>query len=64
MTKIRRGGYVFITWVGDHPPRLVHVLWNGRPVAKWDLEGGRIMQGFATAKLVALIRALQDEGLL
>ena len=63
MTKIRRGGYV-ITWVGDDPPRHVHVLWNGRPVAKWDLEGGRIMQGFATAKLVALMRALQDEGLL
>jgi hypothetical protein len=23
--KIRRGGYVFLSWKGDHPPRHVHV---------------------------------------
>ena len=25
MGKIRRGGYVFISWKSDHPPRHVHV---------------------------------------
>ena len=64
MTKIRRGGYVFITWKGDHAPRHVHILRDGRPVAKWDLELGRPMQGFASARLVALIRELEEEGLL
>jgi hypothetical protein len=24
--RVRRGGYIFIWWVGDHPPRPVHVL--------------------------------------
>jgi hypothetical protein len=27
--KHRRGGYVFITWKGDHPPRHVHVYRGG-----------------------------------
>jgi hypothetical protein len=25
MGRIRRGGYVFISWIGDHPPRHVQV---------------------------------------
>ena len=62
MTKVRRGGYVFLTWKGDHPPRHVHVLRAGRLVLKWNLERGRPMEGVATGKLLALIRQLEDEG--
>ena len=25
MGKVRRGGYVFEWWIGDHPPRHIHV---------------------------------------
>jgi len=25
MGRIRRGGYIFEWWIGDHPPRHVHV---------------------------------------
>lgn len=64
MTKVRRGGYVFLTWKGDHPPRHVHVVREGRLVVKWDLELGRPMLGSASSRLVALIRELQKEGLL
>jgi hypothetical protein len=64
VTKVSRGGYIFITWKADHPPRHVHVLRNGRLVLKWNLESRRSMQGFATGKLLALIRQLEDEGLL
>ena len=64
MTKVRRGGFIFITWKGDHPPRHVHVLRDGRLILRWDLELHRSMQGFATGKLVALIRELEKEGLL
>jgi len=64
VTKVCRGGYVFLTWKGDHPPRHAHVLRDGRLVLKWDLELHRPMQGFATGKLVALIRELEEEGLL
>ena len=38
MGKYRRGGYVFITWKGDHPPRHVHVYRDGTLIVKWDLD--------------------------
>ena len=50
MGKIRRGGYVFITWVGDHPPRHVHVYRDGKLVVKWDLENRVAMNGHATPR--------------
>jgi hypothetical protein len=62
MTKIRRGGYLFLTWIGDHPPRHVHVLRNGRLVLKWDLERRRPLQGAATRRLADVIDELVNEG--
>jgi hypothetical protein len=64
MGKIRRGGYVFITWKGDHSPRHVHVYRDGRLVVKWDLENGKAMSGRATRKILQLIDELEQEGLL
>jgi hypothetical protein len=64
MGKIRRGGYVFITWKGDHGPRHVHVYRNGALVLKWDLESELAMKGRPTRRLRALIRQLQREGVL
>jgi hypothetical protein len=60
--KIRRGGYVFYTWKGDHPPRHVHVRRGGRLVLKWNLDGQKPMEGMASARIVQLIRTLQEEG--
>jgi hypothetical protein len=62
MTRIRRAGFVFLSWRGDHAPRHVHVFRNGRLVAKWDLDGARLMEGTVSARLVRLIRKLQQEG--
>ena len=62
MSKIRRGGYVFLTWKGDHPPRHVHVLRDDKLVLKWNLDFWRPMYGVPTAKLLTLIRQLEDEG--
>jgi len=64
VTKVRRGGYVFLMWKGDHPPRHVHVLRDGRLVLKWNLESHLPMEGLATGKLLTLIRRLEDEGVL
>jgi hypothetical protein len=64
MGKIRRGGYVLVSWVGDHTPRHVHVFRDGRPVLKWDLEQGRAMWGRPNRRLLELIRELESEGLL
>jgi hypothetical protein len=62
VTRIRRGGYVFITWIGDHPPRHVHVYRDGRLVMKWDLEKRRVIDGIPDRKIVLIIEFLQREG--
>ncbi len=64
MGKIRRGGYVFLTWIGDHSPRHVHVYRDAKLVVKWDLENHQPMLGKASRRIVELIRKLQGEGLL
>jgi len=64
MGKIRRGGYVFVIWKGDHTPRHVHVYRDGRLVVKWDLDNKKAMKGQASRKVLALIDQLESEGLL
>jgi len=64
MTKIRRGGYVLVSWIGDHSPKHVHVYRDGELVLKWDLENWRTMKGAASRHLLELIRDLMEEGLL
>jgi hypothetical protein len=64
MTKIKRGGYIFITWIGDHPPRHVHIYRNGKLVLKFDLERWKIMEGRINGKLFNILTELRQEGLL
>jgi hypothetical protein len=64
MGKIRRGGYVLVTWKGDHPPRHVHVYRNGKLVVKWDLENRKPMKGQAPRRVCKLLEELETEGLL
>lgn len=64
MGKIRRGGFVFVTWKGDHPPRQVHVFRDGRLMAKWDLERGRLISGYASKRIRRLMAELKEEDLL
>jgi len=62
MTKIRRGGYVFLTWASDHEPRHVHVVRDGRLVAKWDLDKSVPIDGVVTRRVADLIAELVKEG--
>ena len=62
MGKIRRGNYIFVTWIGDHPPRHVHVYRNGRLVVKYDLDNRVAMKGKANNKIIKLIAELEQEG--
>jgi cell wall-associated NlpC family hydrolase len=64
MAKLRRGGFIFLTWKGDHGPRHVHVYRGGRLVLKWDLDNEKTMEGKPTRRVLDLIRELQTEGLL
>jgi hypothetical protein len=62
MGKVRRGGYIFVTWKGDHSPRHVHVYRDGILVVKWDLDHTQPMIGKATRRVRALIEELKREG--
>lgn len=62
MGKVRRGGYVFVSWKGDHSPRHVHVYRDGVFVVKWDLDKNVPMRGKATRRVRELIEKLESEG--
>ena len=62
MGKIKRGGFVFLTWAGDHEPRHVHVYRDGKLVVKWDLENQLPMKGKASKRVLKCIAELEEEG--
>ena len=64
MGKVRRGGYVFIWWIGDHQPRHVHVFdKNGQIITRVNLETMQPMDiPQIEGKILVLIRELQSEG--
>jgi len=62
MGKIRRGNYIFVTWIGDHPPRHVHVYKNGKLIVKWDIDNCVAMKGKANSRILKLIAKLEQEG--
>ena len=64
MGKIRRGGYIFVTWKGDHSPRHVHVYRDGAFIVKWDLDNRKPMVGKSTQRVRVLIEQLEAEGAL
>ena len=64
MGKIRRGNYIFLTWIGDHSPRHVHVYRESRLVVERDLENWQPMEGKASRRLIQLIEEMDSEGVL
>jgi hypothetical protein len=64
MEKIRRGNFVFLSWIGDHGLHHVHVYKDGKLVVKWDLDNWQAMSGKETRRILEHIRNLLREGLL
>ena len=63
MGRIRLGGYIFEFWVGDHPPRHVHVLRDGKLIAKVELdEKLTVMKGRMDRKIRKIILSLRKKG--
>lgn len=63
MTRVRRSGYVFVRWAGDHSPRHVHVYADGRLIGRWDLENDCPMDAPPLPRrVVDVIHELQREG--
>ncbi len=61
MGKIKRGNYIFLSWIGDHG-HLVLVYKDGRLVVKWDLDSWLPIQGKATKRIEDLLKELRAEG--
>jgi len=53
---------VFLSWIGDHSPRHVHVYRDGTLIVKWDLDHWRPMKGQATTRIKRLLDELVREG--
>ncbi|MCE2486724.1 MAG: DUF4160 domain-containing protein [Desulfurellaceae bacterium] len=62
MGKIRRGGYLFVTLIGDHVPRHVHIYRDGKAVAKFDLDRFECMTGSIDRRLRRILQQLVTEG--
>jgi hypothetical protein len=64
MGRIRRGGYVFEWWIGDHEPRHVHVsTGNGRLLGRVALNNLQPLDDWIPPKKVLeVIADLEREG--
>jgi hypothetical protein len=62
MSRIRRGGFIFVTWIGDHEPHHVHVYRDDRLILRWNLETWRPMTGDVTARVLEILARLRREG--
>jgi len=57
--KVKRDGYVFLSWIGDHSPKHVHK--DGELIVKWDIESWMPMKGKANRAILKLLKELLDE---
>lgn len=65
MGRIRRGGYIFESWVGDHPPRHVHVFKDRELIARVELDEELTMiEGKISRRVRRILKALVQEGVL
>ena len=64
MGKVRRDGYMFICWIGDHRPRQVHVFDKAdRLITRVNLVTMQPMDiSKVEGKILVLIGQLQAEG--
>jgi Domain of unknown function (DUF4160) len=61
--RVRRGGYIIKWFIGDHPPRHIHVeTETGKLLGRFSLETMKGMAGWqADQKLVRIIKELRRE---
>jgi hypothetical protein len=64
MGRIRRGGYVFEWWIGDHPPRHIHISdSDGKMLGRVRLDTKESLEGWRPPrKVIELIEELEKEG--
>ena len=64
MGKVRRGGYIIKWFIGDHPPRHVHIeTANGKLLGRLNLDTLTGMEDWQPSKeLLQVIAELKKEG--
>lgn len=61
----KAGGFVFVTYPGDHPPAHVHIFdGRNREVGRWDIEHQCPMKGDDFIITKRLRKALHEAGYL
>ena len=53
---------MFVTLIGDHVPRHVHIYRDGKAVAKFDLDRFECMTGSMDRRLRRILQQLVTEG--
>lgn len=61
MGKIRRGGYIIYFWIGDHEPKHIHVLKEGKFIAKVRQSDLAPIEGKINKKLKRILKSLKEE---
>ena len=61
MGRKKRGGYVFETYAGDHPPYHVHIYKDDRFIGRFDIENQRPMDGYLPAQVLKFLEELGYE---
>jgi len=54
----KRGGYIFETYAGDHPPYHVHVYKDGRFIGRFDIENQVAMDGDLPSQVLSYLEEL------
>jgi len=54
----KRGGYLFETYAGDHPPYHVHIYRDDRFIGRFDVENQRPMDGELLAQVLKYLEEL------
>lgn len=64
MGRVRRGGYIFDWWIGDHEPRHIHVSdGNGNLLGRVALDNFAPLDSWQPPrKVVEILRQLKAEG--
>jgi hypothetical protein len=53
-----RGGYIFETYAGDHPPYHVHIYRGDQFIGRFDIENQRPMDGDLPARVLKCLEEL------
>jgi len=58
MSRKKRGGYIFETYAGDHPPYHVHIYRGAKFIGRFDIENQQPMDGDLPARVLRYLEEL------